>query len=343
MLQAYIKAIEYHLPDTVLDNEQLAQVFPDWSATKIKQKTGIAERRIARHDELSSDLGVQAANKLFASGVCKPEDIDFLLFCTQTPDYFLPTTACILQDRLGLPTGCGALDFNLGCSAFVYGLSMAKGLIETRAARNVLLITSETYSKLMHNMDKSVRTLFGDGASAALLTHKDLQDSDQTSNLGPFVFGTDGSGAENLIVPAGGMRLPHSEKTKQLFTDEQGSSRTLENLYMNGAEVFTFSLRRVPEAVTQLLEKAQLSINDVDLFVFHQANQYMLEHLRRKIGIEKQKFYISLEDCGNTVSATIPIALKRAANEGVLKKGDKVMIVGFGVGYSWAASILTWF
>ncbi len=340
MLKAAVQTIEYYFPDKVLTNNQLATEFPDWTTEKIEEKTGITARHIAREEECSSDLGVAAAQKFFASGICQPKDIDYLLVCTQTPDYFLPTTACLIQDRLGIPTNSGAMDFNLGCSGFVYGLGLAKGLIETGQAHNILLITAETYSKLIHPRDRSVRTIFGDAAAATLV--QGFNDDNPNPYIGPFVFGTDGSGANNLIVPTGGMRHRHSEVNEQPKVDEYGNWRTSENLYMNGSEIFTFTLRVVPKAVKALLERAEKTLEEIDLFIFHQANEYMLEHLRKKLKIPEEKFYISMAHCGNTVSATIPIALKQALEKGRLQPNHQVMLVGFGVGYSWGATLIRW-
>lgn len=342
-MQAAITAIEYHLPETVVSNEMLAREFPDWSPEKILEKTGIAERRIATSQECASDLGIVAAQNLFASGVCSPRDVDYLLLCTQSPDYFLPTTACLMQHRLGIPTSAGALDFNLGCSGFVYGLGVAKGLIETGQAGRVLLVTAETYSKFMHPKDRSVRTIFGDGAAATLIeaVHDDAGDS--MSWIGPFVFGTDGSGAPNLIVPSGGLRQPRSPETSCVVADEHGNLRSADNLYMNGPEIFSFTLRVVPRAVNDLLVRSGRTKDEVDLFVFHQANKYMLEYLRRKLDIASERFWLDLRDYGNTVSSTVPIALKDSMTRGRLQKGSNVLIAGFGVGYSWAAALLKWY
>jgi len=331
---AAIRAVDYHLPERALTNRELADAFPDWTLEKIAGKTGIDERHLAAPEECASDLAVAAARKLFAGGACRPEAIDFLLLCTQSPDYFLPTTACILQDRLGLPTSAGALDFNLGCSGFVSGLSLAKGLIETGQAANVLLLTAETYSKFMHPDDRSVRALFGDAAAATLVQAR----PDASGGLpwiGPFVFGTDGKGKENLIVARGGMRRP-----AESAADARG--RFPNHLHMNGPEIFTFTLRAVPRAVAELLERAGKSIDDVDLFVFHQANRYMLDHLRDKLKIPPEKFVVALDHCGNTVSSTIPIALKETVGRQLLRPGQLVMLVGFGVGYSWGATLMRW-
>ena len=326
---ARIEAIASHFPDAVLDNAALAALYPDWPAEKILDKTGISQRHIAAPGETSADLAFAAATKLFAQGV-DPQSIDYLLFCTQTPDYILPTTACTLQTRLGLRTTIGALDFNLGCSGFVYGLSLAKGLIETGQASRVLLLTADTYSKLIHPMDKSVRTLFGDGAAATLVTGSARGES----QIGPFVFGTDGEGAQNLIVKAGGFRTPAGAASTVEETDASGNVRSPGNLYMNGPAIVAFTLREVPAAIARLEALTGMALNDYDSVVFHQANGFMLERLRAKIGLDPERFVLRLQGCGNTVSSTIPIALEP------LIGGDspcRVLLVGFGVGYSWAA------
>jgi 3-oxoacyl-[acyl-carrier-protein] synthase III len=336
MTKAAIAALDYHLPDRVLSSEDLAAEFPEWPVMKIEEKTGIRERHIAAKSECSSDLGVAAARKLFDSGLAKRGDIDYLLFCTQSPDYFLPTTACLVQEMLGLPNHVGALDFNLGCSGFIYGLSLAKGLIETAQASQVLLITAETYSKFINARDKSVRTIFGDAAAASLIVGK----REEEAAIGPFVFGTNGKGAHNLIVPSGGMRCRVNLEEGQ--PDEDGNWRSPSDLYMNGPELFSFTMREVPASVHALLRASATTLADYDLFIFHQANRYMINHLRKSMNIPEERFYIAMEHCGNTVSSTIPIALKNAVDDGRLKSGNRVMLVGFGVGYSWGAVCVRW-
>ncbi len=337
-MHAKLAAIEYYLPEAVISTADLAAEFPEWSVEKIDDKTGIRERHIAAPNECSSDLAVAAARRLFDSGVCRPHDIDFVLLCTQSPDYFLPTTACLVQAELEIPTTAGALDFNLGCSGYVYGLGLAEGLIASGQARKLLLLTAETYSKFLHPLDKSVRTIFGDAAAATLLVAADSPDP----LLGPFVYGTDGSGAPNLIVRTGGMREARTPQTGAAIEDDSGNTRSQDNLFMDGAEIFNFTLSAVPKSVNALLEKAALTLEQVDLFIFHQANKYMLDHLRKRIKIPPEKFLVSMAHCGNTVSSTLPIALKHAAQEGRLHDGALVMLVGFGVGYSWGATLLRW-
>jgi len=331
-MNAYIKAITYYLPEKILTNEELLACFPEWSANKVAEKIGISERHIAGPNETSVDMAVKAAEKLFTQYSIEPRSVDFVLLCTQSPDYFLPTSACIIQDRLGIPVKSGALDFNLGCSGFVYGLAIAKGLIQGKIAKNVLLLTSETYSKYIHPKDKSNLTIFGDGAAATLIS------DNGSAEIMNFSFGTDGRGAERLIVKTGGLR--YREKINDFHYDESGNPVSSDHLYMDGSGIFNFTLEMVPELTRETLKINSMEQDDIDLFVFHQANRYMLNFLRKKIKIPEEKFYYYMEKIGNTVSSTIPIALCEALNENRINTKSKVLIAGFGVGYSWAGNIL---
>lgn len=329
-MKTFIKAISYYLPELIVTNEDLVEEFPEWTVEKVAAKVGVSERHIAAKDETAVDMGVKAAEKLFHEHSIDRNSIDFVLFCTQSPDYFLPTSACIIQDRLGLRTTIGALDFNLGCSGFVYGLSLAKGLILGGIASNVVLITSETYSKHLHPKDKGNRTIFGDAATATLISTEGF------AEIGEFSLGTDGRGAYNLIVGTGGMRNP--APLNDLHFDEAGNPISSDFLYMNGGEIFNFTAEAVPELVEEVLAKNQLLPGAVNLYVFHQANKYMMNYLRKLMEIEQEKFYFYLDKVGNTVSSTIPIALYEAQKEGKLH--GNVVLAGFGVGYSWAGVAL---
>lgn len=329
-MKAYIKAISYYLPVNVLTNEDLAKEFPEWTAEKVASKIGISYRHIADSNESCSDMAVKAAENLFKEQKIDRKSIDFILLCTQSPDYLLPTTACLVQEKLGLPTSIGALDFNLGCSGYVYGLSLAKGLLLGGIAKNILLITSETYSKHIHPKDKSNRTIFGDAATATLVSDNGF------AEICNFSLGTDGKGAKNLIVENGGLLNPN--KTGLVEFDEAENPISPDNLYMNGSEIFNFTLEAVPLLVKDILEKNNLNINDINLHIFHQANRYMMNFLRKKIKIEEKKFYYYLNDVGNTVSSTIPIAIYHAKKEE--KLNGNVTLVGFGVGYSWGGTII---
>ena len=337
-IPARIAAIATHLPEQVLSNDALAKLYPAWPAAKILEKTGIAERRIAAEGETAVDLAFAAASNLFDSGAIAREEVDFLILCTQAPDYILPTSACLLQERLGLPTHMGALDINLGCSGFVYGLSLAAGLISMGAAANIVLLTADTYSKFIHPSDKSVRTLFGDGAAATLIQ---AADPGGTASIGPFVFGTDGAGAGDLIVEAGAFRLPRGIETAKETTDRTGNVRSRDNLYMNGGAVLNFTLREVPRAVAVLMEKTGTTVVDYDKFVLHQANKFMLDALQKKLDIPPERVSRHFERIGNTVSSTIPFVLEREMAEMACSPTSRMMLVGFGVGLSWAAASIS--
>jgi 3-oxoacyl-[acyl-carrier-protein] synthase-3 len=329
-----IQAIASHLPPNELSNEKLSELYEGWTPDRIFEKTGIRRRFVSAPDECPSDLAFHAAEKLFQK--IDRNEVDFLILCTQTPDYFLPTTACVLQHRLRLSTACGALDFNLGCSGYVYGLAIAQSLIQAGTARRVLLLTAENYSRYIHPLDKSTRTIFGDGASATLLS------ADSPRKLHSFVFGTDGRGAGQIMVKTGAARFARSEQSRAEIKDASGNVRSDDCLFMNGPEIFNFTLKAVPELVRQVLERAKLPLEEIDSFVFHQANGFLLEHLRKKIGIPKEKFAICLENCGNTVSSTMPITLEMLLTEGKIKSGDRILLAGFGVGLSWAGCLLEW-
>ena len=332
-MSAGIAAIAYHLPETVVDNAALERIDPRFNAAKVLAKTGIDRRRIVAAGECASDLAVAAAEKLFAAHGIAAERIDYLIFCTQAPDYFLPTTACVIHKRLGLRQSAGAIDMNLGCSGFIYGLGLAKGLIVSEQAARVLLLTADTYSKFMAKTDMSVRSIFGDAAAATLI------ETGEGRALGSFVYGSDGEGAPNLIVPTGGLRSPEGDEP---YETASGEWRRGAPLHMNGPEIFNFTIAAIPDLVRTTLDHAGLGAEDIDLFVFHQANATMLEALRRKLDIPAERFWVNLAETGNTVSSTIPIALAQAQAEGRLKRGDRVMLVGFGVGYSWGACIVQW-
>ena len=330
-MDAYIKAISYYLPDKVVTNEQLVEEFPEWSVDKIAKKVGINERHIAAEDETAGDMAFKAAEKLIQENGIGREGIDFVLLCTQSPDYFLPSTSCIIQNRLGLSTKCGAFDFNLGCSGYEYGLAVAKSLIISGVSKNVLLLTAETYNKHIHPKDKGNRTIFGDGASASLIS------SEGFARIGEFVLGSDGSGYDRLIHKTGAMR--HYNPLNDYHEDENGTPLSSDHLYMDGKAIFDFTSDIVPPMIEETLGKHQLKMEDVDLFVFHQANRYMINYLRKLMDIDKDKFYVFMESVGNTVSSTIPIALCEAKKEGRLY--GNVVLAGFGVGLSYGATVIT--
>ena len=323
--------ISVALPKKVESSEELSKVFPNWNYKEFEAKVGIKQRHLVEEGETALDLAFEASSKCLEA--YNKADIDMVILCTQSPDYKLPTSACILHERLGLEKSCGAFDYNLGCSGFVYGLSIVKGFLKANVASNVLLVMSETYSKSIHPEDRSNRSIFGDGAAAMVLSVEDVD------NIGNFELFTDGSGYDKLIIKNGGARHLYDKDAKKL---EYGTENIYDDnhIYMNGPDIFKFTIDRVPKLVETTLEKNAIAKEDVDYYIFHQANAFILNFLCRKIKLPKDRFCIDIANTGNTVSATIPIALKNEIDRGDVKEGDKVMLVGFGVGLSMGATIV---
>tara|TARA_Y100001980_G_C14556036_1_gene346163 strand:+ start:6656 stop:7672 length:1017 start_codon:yes stop_codon:yes gene_type:complete len=336
-MKARIDKIKLYVPDKILTNDDLSNENPEWDIDKIFSKIGISKRHIASEGQTSVDLAVESGKKLLIQYPDLRDKIDYLILCTQSPDYYLPTSACIVQDRLKLNNTTGAIDVNQGCSGFVYSLGLAKGLIESDQAKNILIITSETYSKFIHPKDKSVRTIFGDAAACTLVSGIETDDNFISSP----VYGTDGSGYKSLIVPYGGMRNPNNS-TKIEKTDMNNNTRTDANLFMDGKEVFLFTLKQIPKLYHTILDKEGLAPDDIDIFILHQANKFMLDSLKNKLKIPELKMHRSYQNYGNTVSSTIPIGLsieksKHSFNNNQTKTA---MLLGFGVGLSWAGTIV---
>ena len=323
---AAVRAIAAYLPPKIEKNDMMDERF--------LKKIGIRERHIV-DKECASDLAQSAAETLLARYDIDRTTIDFVLFCTQQPDYLMPTTACVLQGKLGLSKQCGALDYNLGCSGYVYGLMLAKGLVETGAARNLLLITTGLYTHFANPKDGVTRPIFGDGATATLITAKE---SEQPF-LHSFVYGTDGARYDRLIIPAGGSKNPPRRTPEKFITDDQGYTRSNYDATMDGQAIAFFTLREVPPLVEQVLEKSGLSREQLDYCVFHQPNKFMLEYVQQKCQLTGVPFYNDVEMTGNTVSSTIPIGLEKIFQHTAPEELHHVMLAGFGVGLSWAGCI----
>ncbi len=334
-MDAFVTALTYVLPEKVVTNDDLQAENTDWDMARIGGKVGITRRHIAAEDETSSDLAYEAGRKLLDATGIDRASIDCLIFCTQTPDHVLPTSACILQQRLGLGTHVAAFDFNQGCSGYIYGLGIAKAFIAAGMAKRVLFLTGETYSKLVHPRDRTVRVLFGDAGSATLITAEP-----GGARIGAVRLGSDGSGAENLMVRAGGFRRARTAATSVETTDEIGCTRTDEHLFMDGQAITVFALQRVPLLIDETLKEAGLAPDAVDHFVFHQANAFMNERLRTRLKVPAEKVPTFMESVGNTVVNTIPIVLRESGAR--FTAGQRVLAVGFGVGYSWGAAVLDW-
>lgn len=298
---------------------------------RIFKNTGVKERHLVDSTLCASDLCLVSAKSLLEKLEVKPNEIDGLIFVSQTPDYILPATSCTLHEKLGISSSCAAFDVNLGCSGYVYGLWMAANFIATGSLKKVLLLAGDTISRICCKKDRATYPLFGDAGSATILEYA------EGAHPLYFVLGTDGSGANNLIVPAGSFRSPHSEETAQekLFSD--GSMRSSEQLYMNGAEIFTFTIREVPPMVSEVLNLAKWQLESVDAVVMHQANKFIIQYLSKKIGVKQSKVPTSLERYGNTSSASIPITILDSLANLLQSGGGRLVLTGFGVGYSWGS------
>lgn len=327
MKYAAVGPIAVHLPERIESNADLKADNPKWDVELIASKTGIYNRHVAAPNECSSDLGVKACEKLFQEFDVDPASVDFLLFCTQTPDYPLPTTACLMQDRLGLPTHCGALDFNLGCSGYVYGLSICDGLIRSGAAKRILFVTAETYTKLIDKKDRSLRTIFGDGAAATLIEAHD------EPSMYSFKFGTDGSGANTLLATQNGFRNPDDA------IESRHRRRWESDLYMDGPALINFTIGSIPGLLEDIAADAKMTLEDVGYFLFHQATFKMLHQLQQTLEVEESKVPILLRDVGNTVSSTLPILIQQMRDNKSMTPEMKNLLVGFGVGWSWAGCV----
>ena len=336
-LSREIKIVDsaYYLPEHTVTNQDLHEENPAWNVKHVKESAGVVKRHIAREDETALDLSFQACKKLFSRNTEVQNQVDGIIFCTQSQDYIMPPNSCILHKMLALPERVFAFDFNLACSGYIYGLALAQGLIFSRIAKTILLINADTYSKYIHKQDRSARVLFGDGAAVSLLTL-----SDSTQGIIDVQCATSGKGYDKFIIPAGGCRTPKSKDTSLPHTDDSGNVRTLENIHMDGMGILAFVNSKVSQHIRNTLTHNKLTIDDIDLFIFHQASKVVLDSLTRILKIEPEKVFRNLHEVGNTVSASIPIALKDALDRGQISRGDTVLASGFGVGLSWGTAII---
>ena len=329
-----IKKIEYYLPEKVITNLDLARNNPEWNIEKVEEKSGVKKRHIAEADETALDLAIKVVEKLFSSGDINKESIDAIIFCTQSQDYIMPGNSFLIHKHFNFNQNVWTFDYNLACSGYIYGLAMTRGLIETGLAKNILLINSETYSKYINPKDRSTSILFGDGAAASVVS------SENSAGIIDIILSSSGEKFDAFYIPAGGHKIPKSTLTKDISVDLSGNEKNLENIHMNGFAVWQFISKNVSKQVNTLLERNHLSANDIDLFVFHQASKLTLDSLVKTLKLDKDKVFVNLQDIGNTVSASVPIALKDAEESGKLKKGDLILLSGFGVGLSWGSIIM---
>ena len=329
-----ISALEYYLPDDIVTNDDLKKENPDWDLDSVEKKSGVLERHIARQDETALDLAVKACLNLFDQDTEHIKNIDAVIFCTQSPDYIMPPNSYLLQKRLGFSEDIIAYDFNLACSGYIYSLSMAHSLIYSGLATKVLLINADTYSKYINPKDRSTRVLFGDGAATTII------EKNNGRGMIDVAFSSDGGSYDCFYIPAGGCRLPQSPSTTKEVKDSKGNVRTKNDIYMDGLSVWAAINSKVPRQIKSLLQKNSISINDIDHFFFHQASKMTLDSLIKVLALDQKKVFINLANKGNTVSASIPIAMKDALQEKILNRGDLLLLSGFGVGMSYAAMLI---
>jgi 3-oxoacyl-[acyl-carrier-protein] synthase-3 len=328
-----IKGISCSVPAQIERNIDITNQ-PIEDIQKFINSTGIEERRIASEDVCTSDLCIKAAEDLVESLGWEKDSVDILIFVSQTPDYVIPVTSAILQDRLQLSKNCIAFDVPLGCSGYVYGMSIITGMMKAFGLKRGIFLAGDTCSKFISKDDKSTFPLFGDAGSA---TAFELDDS--ASRI-YFDMGTDGSGYEAIIIPSGGCRSPMSAKVLEQVEQEPGISRNQFQLHLNGMDVFSFGISQAPKTVNNLLNTFSLQKDDVDYFVFHQANMLMNTKIARKLSLPESKTPYSLKNFGNTSSATIPLTIVTELQEQLKQKDANFVVCGFGVGLSWGTAHL---
>jgi len=332
---AQIRDTAYHLPSRVVTNDDLSRENPSWNMKRAEAQTGVAERHVVGEGETALDVAEVACRSLLDRHRDLPQRLDALLFCTQSPDHIMPGNACILHGRMEFRDEMMAFDFNLACSGYVYGLTVARGLIASGAARHVLLIASDVLTQYIHPSDGAMRPLFGDGAAASWIS-----EAEGSSGILDVACSTRGRDYDAIIVPAGGFRQPRSEQTAMTTTDKNGNVRTLDNVRMDGMRVMAFVNTKVAPQIRHVLQRNGLTDDDVKLYFWHQASKLVLDSLARTLDVSSDKVYSNLKRIGNTTSASIPIALVDALEEGRCARGDLVLMCGFGTGLSWATALV---
>lgn len=326
-------AIEYYLPEQVVRNSYFRERFPEWKVDQTALRTGVLERHIARQDETAYDLALAAAIKLLDKNPSLREKVDGIIFCTQSPDYVMPSNAFLLQRDLGLKKNILAFDYNLACSGFIYGSVMATSFIRSGVAKNLLLVTADTYSKHLEEDDRSTRMLFGDGAAVSWIGQVgDCGTEPLISSFGDFSLSSDGTGWDQFVIRSGASRQPPSCRAEPDYNDK---------IAMNGLRVLNFVNDRVIRQLRELLANNCLKAEEIDQFFFHQASGLALDSLGKKLKVGDKQMFSNLATIGNTVSASVPILIKDYFSHNTLPKGSRLLLSGFGVGYSWGSMLAT--
>lgn len=329
-----VTALAGAVPHTVIDNYKYTQYFPEDQVREVVNKVGIFERRFADNKTCSSDLCFAAAEKLIADNNIDRNEIDLLIFISQTPDYRMPATSVLLQDRLKLPNSTIAFDVNLGCSAFIYGLSIAFSFMQHSGLRKALILDGETRSKVYSPKDRRSAFLFGDGGVAALV------ERDEKFDESFFSLNSDGSRGDLIKIDAGGYRIPSSVETlKEKVVDEYGNIRSEEQGYMHGGDVFNFVIREIPRDIKKIVEWSGVDIQSLDYYVFHQANNFINSYLAKKLKLDTSKIPSTIAKYGNTSSVSVPLTIVDQL-KGKLNGENHLMLSAFGVGMTWATAFV---
>lgn len=331
-----IRSIAHALPEREVTNADLARENPSWDMDRVFARTGVRARRVTAPDETALDLSVTACEALVEETGLDLGSIDALLYCTQSPDYPMPGNAHVLHGQLGLDDGVMAFDYNLGCSGYVYGLAIADAVLRGGLASEVLLVTSGTYTKYVNARDRSTRVVLGDGAA---VTHVSGRDG-EGGRIAAVELRSNGSVLEKVFIPGGGARRPHSDETRREIADDSGNVRSALDMHMDGPAVWAFANSVLPDHVRGFLESQSLSLDDVDLFVFHQASKMVLDSMTRALGVPADKVYRCLEEVGNLSAASIPYALRAALDEGAIRSGSLVLLSALGAGMSYGSVLV---
>ncbi len=329
-----ISGLAAAVPKNIINNYEYTNHFPAEEVKEVVDKIGIKERRFVDDSTCSSDLCYAAAERLLTDKEIDRTEIDLLIFVSQTPDYKMPATSVLLQDRLGLPKSTIAFDINMGCAGFIYGMSVIYSMMQQSGFRKALLLDGETRSKVYSPKDRTVAFIFGDAGVAAII------EKDERFGKSFFTLNSDGSRGSLIKINAGGYRNPSSIETlKERVIDEHGNIRSDEHGYMNGADVFNFLIREVPKDIKKIYAQSNITPEEIDYFVFHQANNYMNNYLVKKLKLDPQKVPMSIEKFGNTSSVSIPLTIATQLQNKLTEK-QKVLLCGFGVGLAWGTAIV---
>lgn len=330
-----ISFIEYYLPERIVTNDDLQKENPDWQMDRVVEKSGVYQRFIAEESQTALDLAMRACDKLFENNNINKTDIDGIIFCTQTPDYIMPSNAFLIHKYLNLKTNVFAFDYNLACSGYIYGLVIANGFITSKIAKHILLINADTYSKFINKRDRSSRVLFSDAAAATVISAPD-----SGKHILEIELASSGREYENFYVPAGGCRLPKNPLTSIVQQGEDGNFRSQNEIHMNGINIWKFISKNIPKQIRNILSKNGMTVDDIDQFFFHQASKMTIDSIISSLKISRNQVFMNIGQTGNTVSASIPIAMKDAINSGKLNRGDRILLSGFGVGLSWGSILM---